>query len=340
MDLLKTLGLDRSILLQSNDEIVKQLRRVHGDCNDIQLLFDVMIKVIKVISTMQNDSDVYDAKTNNINNNKHTENVEFGMESDIGDNLSDNESVIYQLSEDENDEHLYDYLQSSPTTIYPVPFNFTSNYKPKSSLNVKVPANISNGEKTSKSLTIQNWDDLTISKISMLYNVSKGIVGPTLQVLRDFEKIAKEKNNKRNITKLVANDKHVKKKAKKRRIERGTSVTPPYTTIHKTSEHENDGNVNVNVNVISKQNPSESLKGKSLTKARTKFKSKSKGKKNNDLFKSVHNISMRNMLINEVPSKPIDFSYSLTDNDMYECQCGELFNKYLDLYKHKVNRLC
>lgn len=351
MDILTSLGLDGSILSKPNEEIVKQLRKIQGGSTDTQLLFEIIIKLIKVVSSLQGERE---NNRHDQSDHKHIESGDVSMESDIDLNedssMLENESAIYQLSDDERDaQQSYSYLESTPSITHPVPFNFTSNYKPKSSSTVKIPAKVSVGEKSTRTVTIKNWNDLSISKIAMLYNVSKGVVGHTVQLLRDFEKQDKTPRRSSNSSSSSSSSsrtnyggKIVKKSTRK--LARVIHVTPPFTTIKVNKNHHHNGNLKTAI-TKTKTKTKTSLKVKSRitltpTSSAISTLSSSSSSGGGDIFKSVHNISMRNMLIHEIPSKPIDFSYDLTEDDMYKCQCGELFSKYLDLYKHKINRLC
>lgn len=89
---------------------------------------------------------------------------------------------------DDDLDAVFDSVGVNDSVEHPVPVNFTYNYKPQQITNLKIPANVSAGEKSGRTISIINWTDVPLSQVAVKYNVSKSVIGPTLQVLRDFEK--------------------------------------------------------------------------------------------------------------------------------------------------------
>ncbi|GAV30337.1 hypothetical protein PMKS-003848 [Pichia membranifaciens] len=124
---------------------------------------------------------------------------ERGLENDDDDNEDneDDEDDAEEENEHTDDSEgdidddlnsVFDSTSLSDFTEHPVPINFTYNYKPQQMMNLKMPTNVPAGEKSGRTISVINWTDVPLSQIAMKYNVSKSVIGPTLQVLRDFEK--------------------------------------------------------------------------------------------------------------------------------------------------------
>ncbi|ODQ46937.1 hypothetical protein PICMEDRAFT_11896 [Pichia membranifaciens NRRL Y-2026] len=114
-----------------------------------------------------------------------------GDEEDDDDDDDDDENQHTDDSEGDLDDDLnavFDSTGVSDFTEHPVPTNFTYNYKPQQVTNLKMPTNVPAGEKVGRTISVINWTDVPLSQIALKYNVSKSVIGPTLQVLRDFEK--------------------------------------------------------------------------------------------------------------------------------------------------------
>lgn len=130
--------------------------------------------------------DIHDMKQ--LNNELSSDNESEGFEyDDVIINSGDEEGDL-----DDDLDPKFDEMTASDKTQHAIPINFTYNYKPQQITTLKIPANISEGEKSIRPVAIVNWKDIPLSQVAMKYNVSKSVIGPTLQVMRDFEK----KNNK------------------------------------------------------------------------------------------------------------------------------------------------
>ena len=123
---------------------------------------------------------------------------ERGLENDDDDDEEENDDDDAEEENEHTDDSdrdldddlntIFDSTNLSDFTEHPVPTNFTYNYKPQQMMNLKMPSNVSAGEKSGRTISVINWTDVPLSQIAMKYNVSKSVIGPTLQVLRDFEK--------------------------------------------------------------------------------------------------------------------------------------------------------
>lgn len=122
---------------------------------------------------------------------------EYEGEDEVESEYDTEDEELYDISSDEETaktfEDLSGFEANSSHGQHAVPVNFTYNYKPQQSTKLKIHANVSMGEKLPRTVTVNNWIDTPLSQVAIKYNVSKSVIGPTLHVLRDFEK----KNNKK-----------------------------------------------------------------------------------------------------------------------------------------------
>lgn len=127
----------------------------------------------KLVTTHKNDSKI-------IEEDDSSDGFEYD---DVIMNSGDNEEDL-----NNNLDPIFDKITTSDKTLHPIPTNFSYNYKPQQINTLKIPANISANQTTGRTITLVNWTDVPLSQIAMKYNISKSVIGPTLQVLRDFEK--------------------------------------------------------------------------------------------------------------------------------------------------------
>ena len=172
---------------------------------DLRTLTKAVVMLTRAVVTMkrgalEKDYEVSDGISTDasvsVSSSSSSSDCEFSELSDLDAEYSDMEV----FSEDNNEDLEYldafgmDSMKNAtasgkPAIVHPVPVNFTYSYKPMKRMQVKLPANFSRGEKGNKTVNITNWTDLNASQLALKYNVPKNIIGPTLQSIRDFEKM-------------------------------------------------------------------------------------------------------------------------------------------------------
>ena len=238
---------------------------------DLRTLTKAVVMLTRAVVTMkrgalEKDYEVSDGISTDasVSVSSSSSDCEFSELSDLDAEYSDMEV----FSEDNNEDLEYldafgmDSMKNAttngkPAIVHPVPVNFTYSYKPMKRMQVKLPANFSRGEKGNKTVNITNWTDLNASQLALKYNVPKNIIGPTLQSIRDFEKM-QNRNFNESIRKSQEALELAKEKEKQYldRRARGLEETPE---------------------VIKPE--AKTMESKSKTKGKTKTKTEKKSKK-------------------------------------------------------------
>jgi hypothetical protein len=236
---------------------------------DLRTLTKAVVMLTRAVVTMkrgalEKDCEVSDGISTDASVSASSSDCEFSELSDLDAEYSDMEV----FSEDNNEDLEYldafgmDSMKNAtangkPAIVHPVPVNFTYSYKPMKRMQVKLPANFSRGERGNKTVNITNWTDLNASQLALKYNVPKNIIGPTLQSIRDFEKM-QNRNFNESIRKSQEALELAKEKEKQYldRRARGLEETPE---------------------VIKPE--AKTMKSKSKTRSKTKTKTEKKSKK-------------------------------------------------------------